>query len=86
LIAHVANVTETPPNKQTKTKYFGTVDKEPTRKSRRLMKDGDGEIGPSFISGYNTDGYPIYQEIRIRSEEDVGRIEQEILEQERFLQ
>ena len=54
-------------------KLFETPAK-PTRQSDRLS----GNSNPSFVSGYDEEGLPIYSIIRVVSQEDAAEIEHEI--------
>ena len=74
-------VKETPRTTRTKPKYFDTTEEppQPKRQSARLL----GKPKPSYVSGYDDKGQPIYSLVRVVSKEVVARIEDEIAVQEK---
>ncbi|KAK5669417.1 hypothetical protein QVD99_003812 [Batrachochytrium dendrobatidis] len=73
-----SQIKETPKKTIIKPKYFDTPDK-PKRQSARLQ----GQPNPSFVSGYDDKGLPIYTLIRVVPQEVVAAIEDEIAIQEK---
>ncbi|KAJ8331773.1 hypothetical protein QVD99_002020 [Batrachochytrium dendrobatidis] len=73
-----SQIKETPKKTIIKPKYFDTPDK-PKRQSARLQKASN----PSYVSGYDDKGLPIYTVIRVVPQEVVIRIEDEIAVQEK---
>jgi hypothetical protein len=71
-------IKETPKKTIIKPKYFDTPEK-PKRQSARLL----GQPKPSYVSGYDDKGQPIYTHIRVVPQEVVARIEDEIAVQEK---
>ncbi|EPZ36494.1 hypothetical protein O9G_005506, partial [Rozella allomycis CSF55] len=72
-----SNVIDTPKDSIIKPKYFETSDKPKTQSARFL-----GEPKPSYLSGYDDKGQPIYSLVRVVPQEVVARIEDEIAVQE----
>jgi hypothetical protein len=68
----------TPQKTIIKPKYFDTPEK-PVRMSARLLE----QLKPSYVSGYDDKGQPIYSLVRVVPQEVVARIEDEIAEQEK---
>ncbi|KAI8895107.1 hypothetical protein BC833DRAFT_623320 [Globomyces pollinis-pini] len=64
--------------KEIKPKFFDTPEK-PVRTSGRLL----GQPKPSYLSGYDDKGQPIYSLVRVAPPEMVARIEEEIALQEK---
>ena len=73
-----SQIKETPKKTIIKPKYFDTPEK-PKRQSARLQ----GQPKPSYVSGYDDKGLPIYTLIRVVPQEVVARIEDEIAVQEK---
>ncbi len=71
-------VKEAPKKTIIKPKYFDTPDK-PKRQSARLL----GRPNPSYVSGYDDQGRPMYTLVRVVPPEVVARIEDEIVVQEK---
>jgi hypothetical protein len=73
-----SQVKDTPQKTIIKPKYFDTPEK-PVRMSARLLR----QPKPSYVSGYDDKGQPIYSLVRLVPQEVVARIEDEIAEQEK---
>ena len=73
-----SQVKETPKKIIVKPKYFETQPK-PERQSARLQ----GQPKPSYVSGHDDKGQPIYTLIRVVPQDVVARIEAEIAVQEK---
>jgi hypothetical protein len=73
-----SRIKETPRKTIIKQTYFNTPEK-PKRQSARLR----GKPKPSYVSGYDDKGQPIYTYIRVVPQEVVARIEDEITVQEK---
>jgi hypothetical protein len=73
-----SRVKDTPRKTIIKPKYFDTPEK-PVRMSSRLL----GQPKPSYVSGYDAKGQPIYSLVRVVPQEVVTRIEDEIAVQEK---
>ena len=73
-----SQIKETPKKTIIKPKYFDTPDK-PKRQSARVL----GRPKPSYVSGYDDKGQPIYTLIRVVPQEIVDRIEEDIAVQEK---
>lgn len=69
---------KTPEKSIIKSKHFDTPEK-PKRPSARLL----GQPKPSYVSGYDDKGQPIYSLIRVVPQEVVARVEDEIAVQEK---
>ena len=73
-----SRVKDTPRKTIIKPKYFDTPE-NPVRMSSRLL----GQPKPSYVSGYDDKGQPIYSLVRVVPQEVVTRIEDEIAVQEK---
>ncbi|KAJ2987482.1 hypothetical protein HDV02_006113, partial [Globomyces sp. JEL0801] len=73
-----SQVKDTPQKTMIKPKFFDTPEK-PVRTSGRLL----GQPKPSYLSGYDDKGQPIYSLVRVVPPEMVARIEEEIALQEK---
>ena len=79
-----SQIKETPRKTRTKPKYFDTTDEpaqpgQTKRQSARLL----GKPKPTYVSGYDDKGQPIYSLVRVVSQEVVAKIEDEIAVQEK---
>ena len=75
-----SQVKDTPQKTTIKQKYFDTPEKS-ERMSARLLEQK--QPTPSYVSGYDDKGQPIYSLVRLVPEEVVARIEEKITAQEK---